>query len=271
MRNSRERLRRNKTETAKSSLVRRIWLERLSFAFLVLTVVAVIGLILAMIFNVTQPRDVVVAVAPPPIKTMMPTLMPLPTITPVPTPTPLPPPVALVAGHSGGTDTGAVCPDGLREVDITTDVAKRAKMLLELRGYRVDILAEYDSRLSASKRDYAPRAFLSIHVDSCVYYATGYKVARADNSAIPQEDDRLVRCVSKTYAAATQLPFHEGSITRDMTHYHALNEIDSKSPAAILELGFLGSDKDLLVYKRDMMAFGIVSGLDAFLKGDGCQ
>jgi len=239
--------------------------------FLVLAVVALVGLIGSAIFSAVQPRDVVVAVAPAPIKTMMPTLMPVPTSTPAPTLTPLPPPVALVAGHSGGADTGAICPDGLREVDVTTDVAKRAKMLLELRGYRVDILAEFDSRLNATKRDYAPRAFLAIHVDSCVYYASGYKVARASNSAVPHEDDRLARCVSKTYAAATQLPLHEGSITTDMTQYHALNEIDAKSPAAIIELGFLGSDKDLLTNKRDMIALGIMNGIDLFLKGNVCQ
>jgi N-acetylmuramoyl-L-alanine amidase len=159
----------------------------------------------------------------------------------------------------------------LREVDVTTDVAKQVKMLLELRGYRVDILAEFDTRLNAIKRDYSPRAFLAIHADSCVYYASGYKVARASNSAIPQEDDRLVRCVSNSYASATQLPFHAGSITTDMTHYHGLNEIDAKSPGAIIELGFLGSDKDLLKNKRDLLALGIVDGMELFLKGNGCQ
>jgi N-acetylmuramoyl-L-alanine amidase len=271
MRNSREQLRRNKIETPRSSLVRRIWLERLSLAFLVLSVIAVIALIGSAVFTAVQPREMVVAVAPAPIKTMMPTLMPLPTFTPAPTLTPLPPPVALVAGHSGGADTGAICPDGLREVDITTDVAKRAKMLLELRGYRVDILAEFDARLSATKRDYAPRAFLSIHADSCVYYASGYKVARADNSAIPREDDRLVRCVSNAYGVATQLPFHAGSITTDMTRYHGLEEIAPNSPGAILELGFLGSDKDVLVNRRDLIALGIMDGIDSFLKGNGCQ
>ncbi len=209
----------------------------------------------------------VVAMAPAPVQTFI--LLASPT--PLPTPTPLPPLVALLAGHSGGEDPGALCPDGLREVDVTSDVARRAKLLLEARGYRVDILAEYDARLSRTERSYSPRVFLSIHADSCVYYASGFKVARAENSAIPEEDDRLVRCVTAAYAQVTQLPFHEGSITTDMTHYHALNEIDPQSPGAIIELGFLGSDKRILRDRRDLLAIGVADGVDRFLRGEVCQ
>lgn len=191
--------------------------------------------------------------------------------TPVFTPTPPPPLVALLAGHSGGDDPGAVCPDGLREVDITTDVAVRAKAMLETRGYRVDILAEFDRRLDAIKRDYAPHAFLAIHADSCVYYASGYKVARAAYSASPQEDDRLVRCISSSYAAASRLPFHEGSITNDMKHYHGLMKIHPQSPGAIIELGFMGSDREVLVNQREQLALGIANGIERFLQASLCK
>jgi N-acetylmuramoyl-L-alanine amidase len=198
----------------------------------------------------------------------------VPTLTAVPaSPTPRSdlPLVALLAGHSGGSDPGASCPDGLREVDVTTDVAQRAKAILEARGYRVDILAEFDSRLSAARRDYAPRAFLAIHADSCVKYASGYKVARAVGSAIPEEDDRLLRCVSTEYAASTLLPFHAGSVTNDMTQYHGLNEIDAKSPGAIIELGFLGSEHDLLQNRRSLLAEGVANGIDDFMHGNQCK
>lgn len=253
-----------------STMVRRHWLERLSKSFKIAGVVTLVAAFLS-IFFVSQRPAQVIALAPAPIKTFLPAFIPIPTSTPTATPTPLPPLIALLAGHSGGIDTGAVCPDGLREVDITKDVAARAMMMLQARGYRVDILAEFDKRLDATKRDYAPQAFLAIHVDSCVYYASGYKVARADNSAVPQVDDRLVQCVSLSYGAATQLSLHPGSITTDMTHYHALEEINSQTPGAIIELGFLGSDKSILVNKRDVLALGIADGVDAFLRGGQCQ
>jgi len=248
-------------------LIRRGALERLSRFSLVGAFFALAAMLCTAGAIAQRPPPMMTAVA------FVSTSLPFPTATPAPTATPTPelPLIALVAGHSGGFDPGAVCPDGSREVDITVDVSNRAKLLLQARGYRVDILAEFDSRLSATRRDYAPRAFLAIHVDSCVMYASGYKVARAQYSAIPQEEDRLVRCVSQTYAATTQLPFHEGSITRDMTHYHALNEIHPNTPAAIIELGFLGADKALLRDRRDAMALGIADGLDRFMQASTCQ
>lgn len=253
-----------------SSLIRCEWLERLARISLMAGIVALLAAFWFAVTSTPHPAQVI-ARTPAPLQTLIPTIIPLPSPIPTPTPTPLPPLVALLAGHSGGTDTGALCPDGLREVDITTDVAARARTLLEARGYRVDILAEFDARLNAVKRDYSPRAFLAIHADSCIYNVSGYKVARAANSASLQEDDRLVRCVSSSYAAASQLPFHEDSITTAMTLYHGFMKINPQSPAAILELGFLGSDKAMLKNNRDQLALGIADGITRFLQGSGCQ
>ena len=256
------------TNKSNSPLIRRWALEHLSRISLIGMAFAIAGMVCT---------AGVIAQKPPPVMTaivFVATAVPLPTFPPptaTPIPTPEPPPIAILAGHSGGIDPGAICPDGLREVDITTDLAQRAKMMLEARGYRVEILAEFDRRLNATKRDYAPRVFLSIHADSCINYASGYKVARALYSAIPLEEDRLVRCVTQTYSAASQLAFHEGSITRDMTQYHAFNEIHQNAPGAILEVGFLGADKKVLREKRDALALGIADGLDRFVRGDACQ
>ncbi len=251
-----------------NGLIRGWALSCLSRGFLAIAIGAVGMLVLTFIFLVQRPTESVSIAVP----ITLPAVLPVrPTRTPTATPTPEPPPVALLAGHSGGIDPGAVCADGLKEVDVTTDVARRTKGLLEAKGYRVDVLAEFDSRLSAYKRDYSPRAFLAIHADSCVNYASGYKMARAAASASPQEDDRLVRCVSTAYAAATLLPFHAGSITADMTQYHGLNEINPQTPGAIIELGFLGSQHDLLKNRRPLLADAIAAGLDAFLRGDPCK
>jgi hypothetical protein len=136
--------------------------------------------------------------------------LPTPTTTPTVTPTPLPPPdIGIVAGHwsrddpLGVTtihDTGALCPDGLREVTINKSVADKVIALLRDRGYQVDLLEEFDPRLKSVSPDYAPAVFLSIHTDSCVSgpdypYATGYKIAHAEPSENPSEDDRLVACL----------------------------------------------------------------------------
>jgi hypothetical protein len=113
--------------------------------------------------------------------------------------------------------------------------------------------------------------FLALHADSCIYFASGFKVARATSSGSPEEDDRLVRCMRAEYAAATELPFHADSITADMTRYHAFNEIDAKTPSAILELGFLGSEHDLLKNRRGLLADGVANGIDDFMQGNQCK
>src|SRR4030066_22350 len=75
--------------------------------------------------------------------------------------------IGIVAGHSGN-DSGAVCADalgGYREVDINLSVASKAREILVAEGYDVDLLAEFDPRLS----DYHAIALVSIHADSCEY------------------------------------------------------------------------------------------------------
>lgn len=239
--------------------------------FLIGAVVALLGLAYSVFDVARRPPSQAVALGQDPLTAFSPPWATGPTRISTASPVPEAAPIALVAGHSGGNDPGAVCDDGLREVDITTDVAQRTKSLLDARGYRTDILAEFDPRLSATRRDYSPRVFLSIHADSCVMYASGYKVARAANSSIPQQDDRLVRCLTAAYGLTTQLAFHSGSITNDMTQYHGLNEINPKSPGAIIELGFLGSEHNLLKNRRDLLAQGVAAGLIDFLSGSQCE
>lgn len=210
-------------------------------------------------------------------------------VTPTPTmiPTPAVPDAAIVAGHwarqdEAGVpavrDSGAICPDGLREVDITKSVADKTLALLKRKGYRVELLQEFDPVYKEVNPDFAPRAFLSIHVDSCLLgaeyaYATGYKIARAVPSNNEIQDDRLVTCLTRSYdklATEYNKPFNANTITRNMTEYHAFRKIDPTTPAAIIELGFLGQDYEFLTQLQDEMADALARGMDEFLKGQTC-
>jgi len=168
--------------------------------------------------------------------------------------------VGLVAGHKGN-DSGAVCPDGLTEAEVNANVTQEVASLLERRGLRVDILNEFDDRLSGYQAD----ALVSIHADSCsVPGLTGFKAARVTNSAIPQAEDLLVQCLNKEYAAYTGLPQHPSSITDSMTNYHAFREIASGTPGAIIETGFLLGDRYLLESKPKIVARGVAAGILCF-------
>jgi len=167
-----------------------------------------------------------------------------------------------VAGH-WEHDSGAVCDDGLQEVDINLDVAQQVVAMLSQSGFAAEILAEFSPQLSG----YQGAALISIHSDSCsVPEATGFKVAHVSASVVPEAEDRLVACLSERYSQATVLPFHKNSITFDMPEYHAFYEIAPETPAAIIEIGFMAADRNLLTRKSDRVALGIVNGIKCFME-----
>lgn len=174
--------------------------------------------------------------------------------------------IGIISGHRG-SDSGAVCDDGLTEAEVNFRHATRVADMLRAEGYSVDVLDEFDPRL----KGYRARVLLSIHADSCARInalATGFKVARAMHSRLPEQEDRLVACLTERYRQHTGLRFHANTITHDMTAYHAFDEIDPSTPAAIIETGFLYLDRDLLTRKPELVTQGIVDGLLCFLRDD---
>ena len=179
------------------------------------------------------------------------------------------PRIGIVAGHSGN-DLGAVCSDALgaiREADINLNVASLVREKLIAQGYDVDLLAEFDPRLT----EYHALALVSIHADSCEYIndqATGFKVAAAISTKYPEQAARLTTCLRTRYASITGLPFHSGSVTGDMSNYHAFNEINPDTPAAIIETGFMNLDRQILTEGQDVLADGITSGILCFVRNE---
>lgn len=183
------------------------------------------------------------------------------------------PKVGIVAGHSGPhqdtglVDPGATCDDGLTELQVNQKIAELVVRGLEATEIEVDLLEEFDSRLIEYRAD----ALVSIHADACYYIndeATGYKVSKSAVSDVPESAQRLVDCIVDRYARATQLQFHPGSITLDMTEYHSFYEIHADTPAAIIETGFLYLDRDFLTEHPEEVARGIVDGILCFLNNE---
>jgi N-acetylmuramoyl-L-alanine amidase len=181
-----------------------------------------------------------------------------------PTPTPRPRPlIGIVAGH-WGNDSGAVCSDGLTEAEINLDVATRVKEELTAAGFDVDLLEEYDDKLNG----YNALVLVSIHADTCEYVddnATGFKVAPSLASGAPEKAQRLVACISSRYQQLTGLRFHPGSVTAHMSSYHAFNEINSNTTAAIIETGFLNLDRQILTQHPEQIADGISQGILCYI------
>ena len=174
--------------------------------------------------------------------------------------------IGIVAGH-WGNDSGSVCADGLTETDVNQRIAAIVQKTLADQGFQVDLLREFDLSL----RGYQAAVLVSIHADSCDYIndqATGFKVAAALGSTRKEKAARLTACMRARYAAATNLPIHSTSVTNDMTEYHAFDEIDPNTTAAIIEVGFLNLDRQILEKTPEIPAQGIVAGILCFLRNE---
>ena len=170
--------------------------------------------------------------------------------------------IGVISGHSG-FDSGATCEDGRLEVETVADISKHVVRRLQRAGAQVDLLEEYDARLDG----YAADALVSIHADSCIE-RSGFKVARWADSPIPAVEDRLVRCLSERYAATTGLAFDAYTITEDMTAYHAFRKLAVQTPGAIVEVGFMSGDWNLIGRRPAVAADGIVDGLVCFFEAE---
>ncbi|MGA9533709.1 MAG: N-acetylmuramoyl-L-alanine amidase [Anaerolineales bacterium] len=181
--------------------------------------------------------------------------------------------IGIVAGHSGVdatsgiSDPGAVCDDGLTERDVNMKIAQLVVRGLEAAGFSPDMLEEFDDRLVG----YRAVALVSIHADSCEPIndqATGYKISAALDTAVPDRAQRLISCIADRYGSATGLIYHPDSITRDMTGYHTFYEVNSQTPAVIIETGFLYLDRTFLTQEPEKAARGIVEGLLCYVNNE---
>jgi N-acetylmuramoyl-L-alanine amidase len=181
------------------------------------------------------------------------------------TATPAAPSVALISGHAG-FDSGAVCTDDagqvvVKEAEVNAAVTREVVRLLSTQGVTTLVLDEYDPRLEGL----AAGVLLSLHADSCIE-VSGYKAAARLNSAVAERESKLVACIDQHYAAVTGLVRHPDTITPNMTEYHAYRRIASTTPAAVLEMGFLGGDYLFLTQQPEVIAQGIAESLFCFLR-----
>ncbi len=172
--------------------------------------------------------------------------------------------IVLISGHAG-YDSGAVCEDALgnvmlSEADVNARVSQLAARRLRRAGADVAIYDEFDPRLANLSAD----ALVSLHSDSCIE-ASGFKAAYHTMTTTPKEDQLLLGCIEQYYGQETGLSIHANTVTHDMTRYHAFRQIGVDTPAVILEMGFLGGDRQLLERNPQQAAKGVVESILCYL------
>lgn len=202
-----------------------------------------------------------------------------PTTAPVVAPTLVPTPnyarrIGIISGHSGPEDDpGAVCYDEngvefLTENEINYTVAYLVWQELRDLGYNVELLDEWDPLLEGYQAD----ALVSVHANSCSedYLdlegnpVSGYLVGKAEARPPGGPDALLVDCIAAHYTKETQLD-RRYDLPLDMADYHAFREISVTTPGAIIEIGFMLGDRELITARADLVAKGIIDGILCFL------
>ncbi|OHD25328.1 MAG: hypothetical protein A2064_13250, partial [Spirochaetes bacterium GWB1_66_5] len=155
-----------------------------------------------------------------------------------------------------------------REAELNLEVARRVADLLRASGARVDLLP---ARVPAG---YRADAFVAVHADGADRPgARGWKAAtpwRASEAA-----RRLREALAGTYPRFTGLPEDRFGTTSYMRGYYAFSPhryehaIDPRTPAVILEMGFITvrEDREALLGNPQAAALGIAAGIMRFLSG----
>lgn len=196
----------------------------------------------------------------------------IPTLTPIPN---MDRRVGIISGHYGKPpesfqtqfDPGATCEvDGevvLTENEINFAIVSKVVVKLRDYGYSVDLLEEFDPRLL----DYDADLMVSLHSNDCQDYGervSGFLVSQSQARPTGGVDEKLVNCIRRHYAERTGLDQRFG-LTRDMTDYHVFSDIKPSTPGAILELGFMKDDREMLTMQQELLANAVVEGILCFL------
>lgn len=190
--------------------------------------------------------------------------------------------IVIDPGH-GGRDTGTIGPTGLREKDITLDIAKHlGKLIEEKLGSEVVYTRNGDETVSLERRtEIANEAradlFLSIHVNSSRYRSVGgvetfylnltrsradLEVAARENAGSNQSIHELSNLVSKIalddkmqesreFATRVQAEVHNlakkrdaGARNRGVKSAPFVVLIGAKMPSVLVELGFISNPSE---------------------------
>lgn len=178
-------------------------------------------------------------------------------------------PIGIVSGH-WNYDTGAVCgPDlgGVCEKDVNLQIAVRVRDLLQEQGYIVDLMQEFDPKLS----DYTALALVAIHSGPCEYQNdaySGFKVRGAASGLYPAEMNRFNECMRNRYGSSTGLVYRGDNIDSDNDIFYSYDMVNSYTTVSIIEAGNLNLDYRFISENLDKVSLGIADGIVCYINNE---
>ena len=172
--------------------------------------------------------------------------------------------IGILAGH-WQNHTGEVCADGVIEADINYAIANRVKLDLEERDFQVNLFPEFDLDLL----NYEADVLVAIYSGSCLQSpppSSGFKIGTSLTAQNPEEVNNLAVCLAENYQKYTQLPFTYEIINPDHASYHIFRDIHPNTPAVLIEIGKLSTDRDLIANRSSSITEGIAAGIICFIE-----
>ena len=167
--------------------------------------------------------------------------------------------IGILAGHWQNS-TGEVCADGVIEADINYNIASRIKLNLEEKNLQVNLFPEFDLDLL----NYEADALVAVYSGSCLQSPlppSGFKIGTSLTAENPERSNDLAVCLAENYQNFTHLPFTYEIINPDHSSYHIFRDIHPNTPAILIEIGALSTDRDLITNRSNSIAEGIAAGI----------
>ena len=172
--------------------------------------------------------------------------------------------IGVLAGH-WQDNPGEVCADGIIEADINHAIAEKVKLNLEEKDIKVNLFNEYDLDFL----NYEADAFLGIYSGSCLETPlppSGFKIGTSLTAGNPDLINAFAICLAENYQTYTNLPFTYEVINPDHSSFHIFRDINPNTPAALIEIGALSTDRDLITNRSNTVAEGISAGIVCFIE-----
>jgi len=172
--------------------------------------------------------------------------------------------IGVLAGHWQNS-TGEVCADGVIEADINYDIASRIKLNLEEKNFQVNLFPEFDLDLL----NYEADALVAVYSGSCLQAPlppSGFKIGTSLTAENPEKVNDLAVCLAENYQNYTNLPFTYEIINPDHSSYHIFRDLHPNTPAILIEIGTLSTDRDLITNRSNSIAEGIAAGITCYIE-----
>lgn len=176
------------------------------------------------------------------------------------------------AGH-GGKDPGVIGPGGLREADLTVDVAGRVAAMAMASGWEIQLSRSGSEGVSLASRAVSANAwgadlFVSIHGNGAVNpTAHGFEVWTSPGQT---ESDEVAEAMAKTWRVSfpvdvMRCDLSDGDLDKESPFYVLVH---TRCRAVLVEVGFVSnpaSEKLLATPShRAAIARAIVDGINAW-------